>query len=90
LFWPVFGRPDEHRRLEGLDLTAGNRLHLLVRREGDDLNVRGEWLSERFSLNEKLEHLTLQLNWQEAIQKKGPPTVSIRCCKSARDRNPHV
>jgi hypothetical protein len=87
LFWPIFGRPDEHRVLEGLDLTAGNRLNLLVKREAEDINIRGEWLSERFDLNEKLEQLMMQLNWQETIQKKGPPTISIRCCKSAADRN---
>jgi hypothetical protein len=85
LFWPLFGRPDEHRVMEGLDLTAGNRLHLLVRRDAEDLNVRGEWLSERFSFNEKIEHLKFELNWQETVQKRGPPTISIRCCKSAGD-----
>jgi hypothetical protein len=87
LFWPILGRPDERRVLEGLDLAAGHRLNLRVGRESEDLNIRGEWVSERFSLNEKLERLMLQLNWQEAIQKKGPPTISIRCWKSAGDRN---
>jgi hypothetical protein len=87
LFWPIFGRPDERRVLEGLDLTAGNRLHLRVPRESNDLNIRGEWLSERFSLNEKLERLIIQLNWQEAVQKKGPPIISIRFWKSAGDRS---
>lgn len=86
LFWPIIGRPDEHRQIEGLDLTAGNRLHLRVHRDAEDLNVRGEWLSERFSLNEKLDKLNFQLNWQEAVQKRGPPIISIRCCKTPGER----
>lgn len=86
LLWPIFGRPDERRVVEGLDLTAGNRLLLLrVGRDSEDLNVRGEWLSERFSVNEKLERLLFNLNWQETVQKKGPPTLSIRCWRSAGD-----
>lgn len=86
LLWPILGRPDERRILEGLDLTAGGRLSLHVSRDAEDVNVRGEWLSDRFSLNEKLERLVLQLNWQETVQKEGPPLVSIRCWKSAGDR----
>lgn len=83
LFWPLFGRPDERRVVEGLDLTATGRLLLRVNRDSVDVNVRGEWLSERFALNEKLNHLSIHLNWQELIQKKGPPLISIRLLKSA-------
>jgi hypothetical protein len=87
LLWPILGRPDERRVLEGLDLTAGGRLLLRVGRDSEDLNVRGEWLSDRFSINEKLDRLMLNLNWQEAVQKKGPPPVSIRSWKSSADRS---
>jgi hypothetical protein len=87
LFWPIFGRPDERHILDGLDLTAAGRLLLRVHRDSDDLNIRGEWLSERFALNEKLDRLSIYLNWQEIIQKRGPPLISIRCWKSAGDRS---